>query len=364
MKKAKTCNRCAEVPVRLRMRKLQDGGYSLYVDGSKEGRGRFEFLRLYLAAEGNDDDSSQCRGILLKDYLEQHKRESRASHRGSSYVLQCQNMGKKLREFLGRRYDTLRMAEIDVRMVRGFIAYLRQARSNKGTLLSGVSIHHYFSVFKSMLVAAMKDEVMAENPIDRLKRGEIPSRPAVVRDFLDATEVALLAHTACGNEEVKRAFLFSCLTGLRISDIRQLRWDNLQRMGGEWYCLLVMQKTQEPIACKLSTAAVALLEPRGMGRSSELVFRLPCISCIERGVKRWAQRAGITKHVTFHTARHSYATMALMAGADLYTISRLLGHKNIRTTTMYATVVDAQRDAATDSVSHLFQQHVNQLAKS
>ena len=210
----------------------------------------------------------------------------------------------------------------------------------------------------------MKDEVMAENPIDRLKRGEIPSRPAVVRDFLDAAEVALLAHTACGNEEVKRAFLFSCLTGLRISDIRQLRWDNLQRMGGEWYCLLVMQKTQEPIACKLSTAAVALLEPGGMGRSSELVFRLPCISCIERGVKRWAQRAGITKHVTFHTARHSYATMALMAGADLYTISRLLGHKNIRTTTMYATVVDAQRDAATDSVSHLFQQHVNQLAKS
>ena len=158
---------------------------------------------------------------------------------------------------------------------------------------------------------------------------------------------------------MKRAFLFSCFTGLRISDIRQLAWNNFRQMGGEWYCQVVMQKTQEPIMCKLSEAAIVLLKSARQGHAP--VFQLPCTSSIERAVRQWVQAAGITKHVTFHTARHSYATMALMAGADLYTISRLLGHKNIRTTTMYAAVVDAQRDAATDGVSMLFQKQLDLL---
>ena len=88
--------------------------------------------------------------------------------------------------------------------------------------------------------------------------------------------------------------------------------------------------------------------------SSGLVFQLPSLSSVERAVRKWAAEAGIKKHVTFHTSRHSYATMALMAGADLYTISKLLGHRDINTTTIYAAVVDAKRDAAVDGVSDLF----------
>jgi site-specific recombinase XerD len=84
---------------------------------------------------------------------------------------------------------------------------------------------------------------------------------------------------------------------------------------------------------------------------------MPTTSSVERTIAKWALTAGIRKHVTFHKARHSYATMALTAGADLYTISKLLGHRNISTTTIYATVIDAKRDAATDSVGKLFQEH-------
>lgn len=90
------------------------------------------------------------------------------------------------------------------------------------------------------------------------------------------------------------------------------------------------------------------------GQDDERVFRLPDKSSVSRTVKKRVQQAGIGKYVTFHTSRHSYATMALMAGTDLYTISKLLGHRSITTTTMYAAVVDAQRDAAVDSVSDLF----------
>lgn len=380
----------AKEPVRLRMRKLRKGGYSLYLDCYERGMRRYEFLHLYLVPEVDAFSREQNRlmlraasvikarrllalvndkagigryeadgGVLLADYLEEHKRESLTTHRGNSYVLLCQNMENKLREFLGKRFETLRMDEVDAKLCRAFAEYLRRVRSSRGTLLSAVSVHHYFGAFKSLLTAAVKDEVIGQNPIDRLKRAEVPGRPVVVRDFLDAGEVARLATTPCRNAEVKRAFLFSCFTGLRISDIRQLAWNNFRQMGGEWYCQVVMQKTQEPIMCKLSEAAIVLLKSARQGHAP--VFQLPCTSSIERAVRQWVQAAGITKHVTFHTARHSYATMALMAGADLYTISRLLGHKNIRTTTMYAAVVDAQRDAATDGVSMLFQKQLDLL---
>ena len=117
----------------------------------------------------------------------------------------------------------------------------------------------------------------------------------------------------------------------------------------------IMQKTQEPLQAKLSSEARRWLgNPTG-----ETVFPLPSNSTLCRILRQWTEGAGITKKVTFHTARHSYATMALSAGADIYTISKLLGHRNITTTTIYAAIVDTQRDAAIDGVSHLFRQHLD-----
>jgi site-specific recombinase XerD len=87
------------------------------------------------------------------------------------------------------------------------------------------------------------------------------------------------------------------------------------------------------------------------------------VSSIERIIARWAVDAGIKKRVTFHTARHSYATMALTAGTDLYTISRLLGHRSVNTTSIYTAVVDEKRDAAVDSVALLFQTHFSKQAR-
>lgn len=349
----------ANEPVTLRMRKLQKGGYSLCIDISEISQLLTLIHDRAETDDNNDVDEDNNTSPLLSDYIAQHKRDSLLTHRGRSYMLQCQNMEKKLRDFLGRRYAQLHIDQIDTRLCRDFVTHLRSSTSNSGRQLSAVSVHHYFSAFKSLLATAVKDEVISHNPIDRMKRGEVPERPMVVRNYLDAAEVARLAATPCRNAEVGRAFLFSCLTGLRISDIRQLTWSNFRKQGGEWYCHVVMQKTQEPLIIKLTTAANALLEP--IERSRLTIFQLPCTSSVERTVRMWVQRAGIRKHVTFHTARHSYATIALMAGADIYTISRLLGHKNIRTTQIYAAVVDAQRDKATDGVSKLFQKHLNRL---
>ena len=373
-------------PVKMRFRRLADGSHSIYLDYYVNGRREYEFLKLYLVPEVDSASRLINRHILqaanmikarrvimlvneragisnstinstmrLSDYIEQHMRESALTHRGTSYVSNCRNMRNHLRAFLGPRFGILRMKDIDTRLCRNFADYLKRVNTSTGRPLSPVSVHHYFGALRCVLTAAAKEEIIADNPVERMKKQEVPGRPVVTREYLDADEVVRLSVTACRNPEVKRAFLFSCFTGLRISDIRGLRWKDFKRVGDAWYFSIVMQKTQEPIVNKMSEEAVRWLGPFDGKPGEQLVFSLPGMSCLEHIISQWVRQAGIDKHVTFHTARHSYATMALMAGADIYTISKLLGHKSIATTTVYAAVVDTQRDAATDRVSGFFQ---------
>lgn len=369
-------------PVKIRLKALSNGNYSIYLDTYVNGRRTYEFLKLYLIPEQSEADrlvneeTLQAANVLkaqrtidlvmgrsgvrslkmarmtVGDYLERYKADCSRSHRGSSYVMMVGNMEYHLRAFLGRKMDTLLMKDVDSQLCYRFSEYLKRARTVTGRLLSGVSVYHYFGAFRNMMSEAVKDGAAAVNPVEQLKKGELPRRPEVTKEYLEADEVVTLSLAACPHETVKRAFMFCCFTGLRYSDVSQMRWSNIRRWGNGWRLVMIMQKTQEPIQCKLSSEAVRWLPERG--EDDERVFRLPGKSSVRRTIKKWVQQAGIGKYVTFHTSRHSYATMALMAGTDLYTISKLLGHRSITTTTMYAAVVDAQRDAAVDSVSDLF----------
>lgn len=369
-------------PVKIRLKALTNGNYSIYLDTYVNGRRTYEFLKLYLIPEQSEGDrlvneetlyaanvlkaqrtidlvmgksgvkSLKMARMTVGDYLERYKADCSRSHRGSSYVMMVGNMECHLRAFLGRKMDTLLMKDVDSQLCYRFAEYLKRAKTVTGRLLSGVSVYHYFGAFRNMMSEAVKDGAAAANPVERLKKGELPRRPEVTKEFLEADEVVTLSMAACPHEMVKRAFMFCCFTGLRYSDVSQMRWSNIRRWDNGWRLMMIMQKTQEPIQCKLSSEAVRWLPERG--EDDERVFRLPGKSSVRRTIKKWVQQAGIGKYVTFHTSRHSYATMALMAGTDLYTISKLLGHRSITTTTMYAAVVDAQRDAAVDSVSDLF----------
>ena len=385
-------------PVRVRFKELKDGSVSVYLDQYVNGCRKYDFLRMYLVPEtdaasrernkltmqrvntikaqrilelANEQASVNISALhckmLLIDYFRWHLDDSKRTHRGNSYANNCYNMGKHLFNFLGNKKATLHMKDVDAAMCRQFAYYLRGVTKINGQPLSAVSVHHYFGAFRSLLMAAVADEVIAMNPIDKMRKNEIPERPVVARDYLDAEEVATLANTPCRNGEVRRAFLFSCFTGLRISDVQALQWGNIRQSVGGLRLQLVMQKTQEPISCKLSRAAIDCLKPlaawEDSSHDSERVFHLPVVSSIERIIARWAVDAGIKKRVTFHTARHSYATMALTAGTDLYTISRLLGHRSVNTTSIYTAVVDEKRDAAVDSVALLFQTHFSKQAR-
>lgn len=369
-------------PVKLRLKALSNGSYSIYLDTYVNGQRTYEFLKLYLVPELTETDRQVNEGTLqaalvlkaqrtidlvmgrtgvkglklarmtVGEYLKRYKEDCTRSYRGKSYIIMVGNMEGHLRAFLGRRMETMLIKDVDPQLCSRFVEYLKRATTAAGRQLSGVSVYHYFGVFRNMMAEAVKDGAATVNPVDQLKKGELPRRPEVAKDYLEAEEVVTLSATACTHEEVKQAFMFCCFTGLRYSDVSRLKWGDIRRSGNGWRLMMIMQKTQEPIHCKLSSEAVKWLPERG--EDNEHVFRLPGKSSVSRAVKRWAKEAGIRKSVTFHTSRHSYATMALTAGTDIYTISKLLGHRSVTTTTMYAAVVDSQRDAAVDSVSDLF----------
>ena len=371
-------------PVKIRFKKLSNNNLSIYLDIYANGIRIYEFLHLYLIPETTPDAKIINRHVLnaanaikaqriidiakgqaginhnmsfanmrLCQYVQYHIERSQETHRGTSYASTCSNMYNYLANYLGHRANTLQMKDITLDICKGFAEHLKHARTNKGRRISGVSAYHYFCSFKSMLTEAVIDQAITTSPIDQMRHCDIPQRPVVIKAFLHADEVVRLAHTSCLYQVVKQAFLFSCFTGLRLGDIRNIRWGDIHKVGDDYRFSIIMQKTQEPITNKLNDDALRWL-PSPKGNPDQPIFDLPTTATIEKVIAQWVQRAHINKHVTFHTARHSYATMALMAGADLYTISKLLGHRNVKTTTLYAAVIDSERDKATDSISHLY----------
>lgn len=163
-----------------------------------------------------------------------------------------------------------------------------------------------------------------------------------------------LCETPCSDEQIKRAFLFSCFSGLRISDIKTLKWGDLKANSDGMAIEKLQVKTKQQITIPLSANALEWLPDRGAGKDGGLVFVLPSYFTINRGVKKWAMDAGIKKDVTFHIARHTFATTLLSLGADIYTTSKLLGHKNLRTTQIYAEVVNKKKVEAVNLFDKVF----------
>lgn len=158
--------------------------------------------------------------------------------------------------------------------------------------------------------------------------------------------------TPCRRDDIGKAYLFACFSGLRISDIRALRWKNIIVEDGQFFAMLFMQKTGKELKIPLPDKAMEIISIRG--NDEDKVFFLPSNPTVEDNLKKWAEAAGINKHLTFHTARHTYATLLLTLGADLYTVSKMLGHTNVATTQIYAKVVDKKKVDAVNLVNDVF----------
>ena len=383
-------------PVRIRFKQLSNGNQSIYLEYytgdviRKEnyvgGKRKYEFLKLYLIPERTREDKAKNEAMLalakaiqsrrivevqndahgfqntnksrvnLLDYLENIGKQS-AEQGSRNYARTVLNTVRALRLFRG---DYIAFRDVDKEFLSEYTDYLRQMpkASKYGVLktggrLSNNSVVSYYGTLRTAINRAYKEGIITVNPTKEFdfasKVRQEPSR----REYLTLDELKTLINTECRHEIVKRAFLFSCLCGLRVSDIRKLRWCDLQRSSGRVRIEITMQKTKEPLYLPISDEALKWLPERGEANGSDFIFPLTHEGTVNDTLQHWAKVAGITKHISFHVSRHTHATMMLTLGADLYTVSKLLGHKNIATTQIYAKIVDKKKEEAIGLIPNL-----------
>ena len=242
----------------------------------------------------------------------------------------------------------LPFAQIDMHLIESFRDFLLKAPrgGNKSGTISQNTASTYFTLFKAALHQAFIDSYFDVDIAAKVKGiSGVESR----REYLTIEELNKLAATPCGYPMLKKAAFFSALTGLRHSDIRKMTWKELSVEGDHYRINFTQRKTGGVEYMPISEQAYLICgEPAEPDR---LVFEgLQDPSWINRPVKKWIEAAGIKKKITFHCFRHSYATNQLTEGTDLYTVSKMLGHTNIRTTQIYAKVVDSKKEEAAQAI--------------
>ena len=370
-------------PVRIRTKKLADGSESYYLDIYADGKRSYEFLKLYRLPEINARVKEQNKAtlaavetiklqriielthnkaglkntstrskILLTDWMQTFYDDQK--RRGVRGVKLLGTVSRLISTYIGK--NKVRMGDIDKGFCIGFIRWLQSDyKTAWGNPLSPKSISDYVGYFSTALNAAVRADIIPENPFMSLTPTERIKVPESKREFLTVDEIKTLIATECPREDVKRAYLFACYCGLRLSDVYALKWKDLSQDGEQWRASVVMQKTTTPIFLPLSGQAVKWLPERGEAKDDENVFEgLIAEPNINKVLAKWTKAAGITKKITYHTSRHTFATMMLTLGADLYTTSKLLGHSNVKTTQIYAKIVDSKKVEAVNLVDNVF----------
>lgn len=402
--KKKTSTPKVKQLVRIRLKTLANGERSIYLDLYKSGKRAYEFLKdddgkpLRLLVEvGTPDEVKAIKErnhktvlqaeslrvarekevvelgkveskvislskMLLKDWMQNYMQLAETSTTDSKQRRASAVMFH-LKEWLGTKYNTIQMNQIDTDFCREFLKHLHSySREGKGVnsdkvyRMSHNNCFYVFLGFRSCLDKAVKEGVISKNPTDPMKDdGELPRQQQVQKAFLTADEVKALMQTECSNLLIKQAFLFSCFCGLRISDIIKLEWKDIRKDGQDLRLQVTMQKTRQPLYMKLNSQAIAWMPKRnGAGLTDKVFVGLPTNASIGRTLRAWSKKAGITKDFTFHAGRHTFATLSLNSGTDIYTVSKLMGHTSLETTQIYAELLNQSKDRAVDRLSDIF----------
>ena len=353
----------------MRQRKTPSGLISLYLDIYLNGTRTYEYLKLYLIPETSRQDRQKnletmklAEAIRAKRLVELQNSEygfkspfKEDSSFYDYYIAMCQERFKS--ETMGNwgnwrsalkhllkyepRLKQLKWRDIDKDFVLGFKKYLEteacawsedSRERTKDRPLARNSKVSYFNKLRACCNKAYDERIIAYNPIRGVEGIKAEEGK---RMYLTIDELRLLAQTECHYPSVKRAFLFSCLTGLRRSDIERLKWRDVYQQGEFTRIIFNQKKTNGLEYLDLAPEAVELMGTRG--KPDDNVFDwIHTPSCTNDALRDWCLAAGIRKRITFHCGRHTFATMMLDLGTDLYTVSKLLGHKEIGTTQIYA----------------------------
>jgi integrase len=362
--------------VTLRKRK-KNNKISLYLDYYNNGKRKYEYLKLYLQPEPEDGKLSKAQkdennkilslaeSIRSKRHLEIqngiygfNNQEKLKGH----FIVYMETLAARKNESKGN-FDNwestikhlkkfcpkdITFAQLDSQFVEGFKEYLtKQAKTPSNKNLSANSAYSYFNKFRAALKQAIKDGIILVNPSDNVKG--LPQGDSK-REFLTLEELQRVVKHECEIPILKKAFIFSCLSGLRWSDINKLVWSEVQHSEGYGHYIRFRQKkTKGAETLPISNQAYELLGK--MGDPSERVFDgLKYSAWHNLKLQQWIMKAGITKTITFHCARHTYATLQLTLGTDIFTVSKLLGHKDLKTTQVYAKIIDEKKKVAANKI--------------
>ncbi len=360
--------------VYLRQKKIKNGKTSLYLDfypPVKGADGRFtrrEFLKKYLYQKPKNDEEKRINKTTLvaaetiklkyeKDFLSEGVGIFNAMNKKRDFLEYFKQLSEK-RKLSKGNYDNwssafyylsaftngkCSMGEINEDFCEKFKIYLLSA--NKLKTINDLKLSHnsalsYFNKFRASVNAAYESRFLNDNPLRHVKGIQ---QKETKREFLTMEELQKLAQTKCGLPLLKTAALFSALTGLRWSDIENLKWKDIQYTEEKGYFLhITQQKTQDTIMHPINNKAAEIL---GLAKKSEeRVFSgLAYSDCNNDKLKDWVSAAGIGKKITLHNFRHTYATLLLNKGVDIFTVSKMLGHRNIKTTMIYAKVLDEKK---------------------
>ncbi len=373
--------------ITLKRKNLKDGQVSLYIEyykgstidinGKRIHLREFEYLKLYLNAEPKNAKEKKEN----KETLE--LAENVLAIRKTNYIqgkFDIKSTTKSKRTFLnyfaeiteekqkqdssnnyGNWFSTFQhlkkiispnmtFEEVDetfIKKVRNYIDY--GARSKSNLPLSQNSKYSYFNKFKAALRSAFDDGYLSINYATKIKSFD---QAESQREYLTFEELQSLSKSPCKYEILKRAFIFSCLTGIRWSDINAMTWSEVRDEGENSRINFRQEKTDGVEYLYISKQARDLLSERQS--PEERVFKgLKYSMTYNTEIVRWCNRAGIFKHITFHSARHTNAVLLLEGGADIYTVSKRLGHREIRTTAIYAKIVDKKMKEAAEMIPEL-----------
>lgn len=258
---------------------------------------------------------------------------------------------KYLKDFSGGQ---LKFSELNPRLLEDFKDYLLSAKSLKSekTTLAQNSAVSYFSKVKAALKEAYRDGYLQAD----LNVKVAPIKTAETRrQVLTREELNRLHKTPCNNHLMKRAALFSALTGLRFSDIQKMTWGELEYDKDQGYLVNYNQKKTSgvevlPITRQAYSLTNGPTDPADMPPEDIVFNGLKYSAYHNKHLYQWLGAAGITKDITFHCFRHTFATLQLKSGTDLYTVSKLLGHKDLKTTQVYAKIVDSTKREASEKI--------------
>lgn len=386
------------IKVKLRAKEISGNRKSLYLDfypaipHPETGEPtRREFLGLYINSETRIDEKGKVKKITLSPIDKQHNKETeqlaeqirqkKENHLNKPEIytgyekeqLKIKEKGEQnfveyfkcladkrkasnhdnwvsaYNYLLKYTKGQLKFSDLNVKFCNDFKEYLLTTKSNKSSKvkLSQNSVVSYFNKLKAALKQAFKDGYLntdLNGKVEAVKQAETQ------RGFLTIEELNRLAKTDCNNPLMKRAALFSALTGLRFSDIRNLVWGELEYIEGNGYFIkFKQQKTKGVEMMPISEQAYSLLgEPK---EANEMVFDGLIYSAYEnKHLYQWIGAAGITKNITFHCFRHTFATLQLSKGTDIYTVSKMLGHRELKTTQIYAKIIDQTKREAADKI--------------